>query len=211
MSEWPHVAELRTKHARNLAADKFCFPLIFGTSGIQGDLFRDRPFAVVCELLPTSAAFLSVSIAFRYALRVIVLSKDRAMQKLSLSQWASVAEIGGTVAVVISLLLVAISLERNTAAVSAENSDDLYDAFRQIELVVLNNSELANITIRGAADPDSLSEAETAIYKMWATQYLDLWERTLIREKDGLIQPGTLEGWDEWYGDWVIRHLTYQR
>jgi hypothetical protein len=33
------------------------------------------------------------------------------MQKLSLSQWASVAEIGGTVAVVISLLLVAISLE----------------------------------------------------------------------------------------------------
>ena len=132
------------------------------------------------------------------------------MQKLSLSQWASVAEIGGTVAVVISLLLVAISLERNTAAVSAENADDLYDAFRQIELVVLNNSELANITIRGAANPDSISEAETEIYKMWATQYLDLWERTLIREKDGLIQPGTLEGWDEWYGDWVIRHLTYQ-
>jgi hypothetical protein len=86
----------------------------------------------------------------------------------------------------------------------------LYDAFGQIELVVLNNSELANITIRGAADPDSLSEAETEIYKMWATQYLDLWERTLIREKDGLIQSGTLEGWDEWYGDWVIRHLTYQ-
>ena len=132
------------------------------------------------------------------------------MQKLSLSQWASVAEIGGTVAVVISLLLVAISLERNTAAVSAENADDLYDAFRQIELVVLNNSELANITVRGAVDPDSLSEAETEIYKMWATQYLDLWERTLIREKDGIIQPGTLEGWDEWFGDWVKRHLTYK-
>ena len=132
------------------------------------------------------------------------------MQKLSLPQWASVAEIGGTVAVVISLILVVISLERNTDALSAENADELYDAFRQIELVVLNNSELANITIRGATDPDSLSQAETEIYKMWATQYLDLWERTLIREKDGVIQPGTLEGWDEWYGDWVIRHLTYE-
>ena len=132
------------------------------------------------------------------------------MQKLSLSQWASVAEIGGTVAVVISLIFVVISLERNTAALSAENADDLYDAFRQIELVVLNNSELANITVRGASDPDSLSQAETEIYKMWATQYLDLWERTLVREKEGLIQPGTLEGWDEWYGDWVLRHLTYE-
>ena len=132
------------------------------------------------------------------------------MRKLSLSQWASVAEIGGTVAVVISLLLVVISLERNTTALSAENADDLYDTFRQIELLVLNNFELANITVRGAADPDSLSESETEIYKMWATQYLDLWERTLIREKDGPLLPSTLEGWDEWYGDWVIRHLTYE-
>ena len=132
------------------------------------------------------------------------------MQKLNLSQWASVAEIGGTVAVVISLLLVVISLDRNTAALSAENTDDLYDALRQIELVVLNNFELADISVRGAANPDSLSEAETEIYKMWATMYLDLWERTLIRENAGLILPGTLEGWDEWYGEWVIRHLTYE-
>lgn len=42
-------------------------------------------------------------------------SEDDQMQKLSLSDWASVAEIAATVAVVISLIFVAISLERNTA------------------------------------------------------------------------------------------------
>ncbi len=41
------VAELRTKHARNLATDWFCFPLITGTRGIQGDHFRERPKADV--------------------------------------------------------------------------------------------------------------------------------------------------------------------
>ncbi len=41
----PLMAELRTKHASNLATDWFCFPLITGTRGIQGDHFRDRPIA----------------------------------------------------------------------------------------------------------------------------------------------------------------------
>jgi hypothetical protein len=39
------MAELRTKHARKQATDRFCFPLITGTRGIQGDHFRDRPTA----------------------------------------------------------------------------------------------------------------------------------------------------------------------
>jgi hypothetical protein len=41
----PLMAELRTKHTRKQATDRFCFPLITGTRGIQGDHFRDRPFA----------------------------------------------------------------------------------------------------------------------------------------------------------------------
>jgi len=132
------------------------------------------------------------------------------MRKLSLSEWASVAEICGTVAVVISLILVVISLERNTTALSSENADDLYDGIRQIELVVLNNSDLANITARGTANPDSLSQAEKEIYKMWAAQYLDLWERTLVRQRQGVIQSETLEGWDDWFGEWTSKHLTYE-
>ena len=45
---------------------------------------------------------------------------------------------------------------------------------------------------------------------MWVSLYLELWERTILREKDGIIHPGTIEGWNEWYGDWVKRHLTYE-
>jgi len=50
------LAELRTKHASNLATDWFCFPLITGTRGIQGDHFRDRPIAAIG--LPPSTGLL---------------------------------------------------------------------------------------------------------------------------------------------------------
>jgi hypothetical protein len=42
----PHLAELRTKHARIQVAEKFSFPPNTGTRGVQGDYFRDRPKAV---------------------------------------------------------------------------------------------------------------------------------------------------------------------
>lgn len=49
------------------------------------------------------------------------------MKKMTLSQWAQVAEIGGTLAVVISLLTVVWSINQNTAAMSARGVDDIYD------------------------------------------------------------------------------------
>jgi len=130
------------------------------------------------------------------------------MRKLNLSDWASVAEIAGTVAVVISLLFVAFSLERNTTAVSGQTADDMYDASRQIDLAVLNNPQLMMVLSRGRVDPEGLSEIEKEQYKSWAIMYLDIWERMHHREKEGLIQPQTIVGWNEYFAEWAKRNLT---
>ena len=130
------------------------------------------------------------------------------MRKLNLSDWASVAEIAGTVAVVISLLFVAFSLERNTTAVSGQTTDDLARELSQIDLIVLTNPELMMVTIKGRVDPDGLSELEREQYKNWAMMYLDVWERMHHREKEGLIQPQTIEGWNEYFAEWAKRNLT---
>jgi hypothetical protein len=129
------------------------------------------------------------------------------MRKLGLSGWASLAEIAGTVAVVISLLFVAFSVERNTAAVSGQNADDMYDAIRTIDLTVLSNPDLMMVTIRGSVDIDSLSELETEQYKSWVGLYLDIWQRLYFREKDGLIQSDTVIGWHEYFTAWAKRNL----
>ncbi len=130
------------------------------------------------------------------------------MRKLSLSDWASVAEIAGTVAVVISLLFVAFSLERTTAAVSGQTADDVYDAVNQVDLAVLTNPEVMMVTIKGRVDFDGLSELEKEQYKNWAIMYLDIWERMHHREKEGLIQPQTIVGWNEYFAEWTKRNLS---
>ncbi len=59
------------------------------------------------------------------------------MRRLGLSDWASIAEITGTIAVVISLLIVAYSLERNTTALSGQIVNEMYDANREIGQILL--------------------------------------------------------------------------
>jgi hypothetical protein len=49
------------------------------------------------------------------------------MRKLNLTEWAAVSEIIGTVAIVISLLFVAYSVNQNTAVMQASNDDFIYE------------------------------------------------------------------------------------
>ena len=49
------------------------------------------------------------------------------MSKLKLTEWAAVSEIIGTVAVVISLLFLAFSVNRNTVVMQASNDNFVYE------------------------------------------------------------------------------------
>jgi hypothetical protein len=65
------------------------------------------------------------------------------MRKLSLSEWASAAEIVGAFAVVVSLVFVIASVDRNTAAITAQVGDASYEAIRELNLNLLNNPEFS--------------------------------------------------------------------
>jgi hypothetical protein len=118
------------------------------------------------------------------------------MRKLNLSEWAHVAEIAGTIGVVVSLLMVVYSLERNTVAISGSGANEIFDGLREIQVAVLSNRELVEITARGSADPGSLSAVEMDTYEMWAAMHLDLWDRMSIREIEGLINPAASAPWN---------------
>ncbi len=130
------------------------------------------------------------------------------MKKLTLSEWASVAEIVGAILVVISLLFVAFSLERNTAALSGENDDALFDSIREIGLVVLGDPELVKLTKRGQNDPTSLTALERARYLEWVSVHLDIWTRTIRREQKGLLTAEEASDWHEYYEEFAKRSLT---
>ena len=94
------------------------------------------------------------------------------MSRLSLSELASIAEIIGAVAVVISLIYVAQSLRDNTAAVQSASVLELANASREGLLAIASDPDLARIRMEGDRDPGSLEEVDALRYFLF---YRQLW------------------------------------
>lgn len=130
------------------------------------------------------------------------------MAKLTLRDWAQVAEIAASAGVVVSLVFVAISIERSNSLTSAEMSDDTYVALRAARELALQDEELLALTQLEKDELDELEGIELARYIEWATFYLDEWERLYARKQDGVIQGMNFDGWDEYFRNWFKRRIT---
>jgi hypothetical protein len=132
------------------------------------------------------------------------------MQKLRLSEWASIAEIAGTLGVVISLLVVAYSLERNTTVLSSQFVNDMYDANREIGQILLVNPDLSAIIERAQTDVSTITVPELIQFKQYLILNLDIWERAIVRQKEGLIGEQAIAGWHRYYHEFFRRSLGRQ-
>jgi hypothetical protein len=119
------------------------------------------------------------------------------MKNFSLRDWAAISEIVAAVAVIVSLVFVVLSVNRNTIELQAQNVNDLYDSFREIEMTVLADAELAEIVrLVEAGSFNSLSEKDAFRYTVFMTQHLSIWEQIYSRRQDGSVS-------EETYGDWL--------
>ena len=89
------------------------------------------------------------------------------MSNENLQRWALVAEIVGGMAVVASLIAVAYELRQstdqsilNTSALEIATYQDLTNNISDLNAIVIESSELADIFIRSVKDGDSLTENE---------------------------------------------------
>jgi hypothetical protein len=84
----------------------------------------------------------------------------------------------------------------------------MYDANREISQILLVNPELASIIERGQTDFASLSDSEALQYEQFLTLHLDIWERAITRENEGLIDEQSVTGWHKYYGEFFRRSMT---
>jgi hypothetical protein len=157
--------------------------------------------------LPSVAKVTAVALVTRYKNNRLEI---RAMRKLELSDWASIAEIIGMAGVIISLVFVAVSLERNTAVISGQTADQIYESSRSIDELMLQDPELLMLTVRGRSEWEELSAPERERYLHWVGMNIDLWEQMIARKNDGLVQPETMTGWNEYFIEFTKRHLTLE-
>jgi len=96
---------------------------------------------------------------------------------------------------VISLPVVAYSLERNTTALSGQFVNDMYDANREVGQIRLANPDLSAIIERAQTDVSTISAPELIQFKQYLILNLDIWERAIVRQKEGLISEQAIAGW----------------
>ncbi len=120
------------------------------------------------------------------------------MRKLRLSDLASVAEIVAAVAVVITLIFVVVSLERNTAVMQASNDNFIYELQYARTRDIASSPGMASIYVKHRNGEELSAEEQERFY--WdKMQELSLWELAFNRHRDGLFSTQLWEGWNNYF------------
>jgi hypothetical protein len=140
---------------------------------------------------------------------IAVVSWEHSMNKRPLSDWASIAEIIASLSVVISLLFVGVQLHENTTEMRASQSNDLYDAIREVELTVLSNSHLMGAVDKGMGGRRSeMSEEEITYFRNYLVQSFTIWEQAFSRANDGLMSSENYLGWEGNFSVYIRQGVT---
>ena len=82
------------------------------------------------------------------------------MRKLTLSEWANIAEILGSAVVVLSLIFIGLELRQNTNALYTNSWQQVIDKMIDLDISEATDQALGKVMIEGEANPDALSDEE---------------------------------------------------
>jgi hypothetical protein len=118
------------------------------------------------------------------------------MKKLSLSDWASIAEVVGGVGIIVSLLFVVHSINRNTEILEYSAESEFLDAWRTVvQMPFYTNERLAEIQLKVHTGED-LSPVEAKMWENSLRALFDTWAQMHGAYRTGVMSEETWESWD---------------
>jgi hypothetical protein len=111
------------------------------------------------------------------------------MRRLTLGEWASIAEIVSAVAVVISLIYVGYQINQNTEEVRASNRQELVDRAVDVTRDYAINPQVAEV-IAKARSGDELSPQEHAQYGYVIRSVLYDIQEAFLLHREGRLDEG---------------------
>lgn len=121
------------------------------------------------------------------------------MKKLRLKDYAAIAEVIGTAGIIVSLLIVAYSVSRNTSAMQAASENVIYEQHSMLITKFMDNAGLASIRARLRSGSAPLSDTELVQWQAYQAQMLDVWGMTFNRYKRGLLAEDQWVGWNRYF------------
>jgi hypothetical protein len=131
------------------------------------------------------------------------------MKKLSLKEWAAVAEIIGTAGIIVSLLFVANSINRNSELVQSAHSTLMYELSATAVDEQIEDGGYAIFSAKRSYGLEFQDENEAkTLYSL--TRYLTHWELLVARHADGLVDDDVYLEWSDYYGYMITRDMNIE-
>ncbi len=110
---------------------------------------------------------------------------------MDIMELGAIGELVGGVAVIATILYLAIQVRQNAMETRAASSQALTDSYNQVNLVIAANPARAALTRRAMADYLSLPDDEKACFDFEAYSFCHVWETILHRERLGVADAET--------------------
>jgi hypothetical protein len=112
---------------------------------------------------------------------------------MSLEQWSYVAQILGTIAIVVSLIFVGLQIRQNTSALQRNEHNSTMAQWTVIRQAVATNRDIAELMTGGLSGENALDDADRIRLENMLQEYawaaFHIWDRT----QRGVFPPGTFE------------------
>ena len=109
------------------------------------------------------------------------------MENITLEQFNYIAEIVASVAVIASLIYVAVQIRQNTSTNKLIAAQNLSHGVRDGTAIAAANSDLADIHLRGMKDVESLSPPERHQFYMYLNNTYRVYESALYQHTQGVV------------------------
>ena len=130
------------------------------------------------------------------------------MEKLQ--RWSLIAEIVGGIAVVLSIVYLAVEVQRNTNAIQSQTQQGLLELVAEDNMVVATNAELADLYVRAQKNLAGLTEVERERYKRLVSHAFNIWEQAFLTYTNGTMEEQTWLGWNRGYRFLVCNESSNQ-
>ena len=124
------------------------------------------------------------------------------MRSVDWQKWAAISEVFGTIAVVVSLIFVGISIRQNTAVVQANQQNLLYELTDNWFSDRLTNPELYEIELR-ALDSQNLTDVERLRYSELIYRAMNVWENAYFKHENGFLSDKQYQAFHDANVNWV--------
>lgn len=121
------------------------------------------------------------------------------MRKLNLSEWASVGELVGTVAVVVSLLFLVHSVNQNTAAIQGSTENLVFERHTELTTHFMLDPSLAEILVKMRGENPQLTDVEAVRWEKYQLNLIDTWALAYNRHARDLLASKQWHEWDRYY------------